>query len=324
MSQRDVSLLEYLRSSSTISLNGHSTQNVPMYHARSSKLLISRGACYPAMAVDQSKELTEETDLRRHLHSRILEQDPAAFHRKRSPTSLTSNLMQAQLLSDLLGTMHPTKDPNDLDKSKKITKSLRPSESARAIEEIERARNSKPLEDFIRPHDVSSVRKTGYTASHIRSLLKLDINGPVDSTSAAAERASGQLPQILPNPDRYAKQRNHAVGSSASSRVSTAQSFSPNNSFASDTSPVSSHPSHSTPQQRYRKTLNDVPIANSLRSIFEEYNDPKSLLTIPSSLRSGKYSPGESRVTPEDRMYVDSRLKRNTWHKNYVQGKKVS
>ena len=57
------------------------------------------------------------------------------------------------------------------------------------------------VEDFIKPYDLLSDRKTGYNAGHIRSILSLDTYGPNHSILVQKERILGNKPQS-PNSDR--------------------------------------------------------------------------------------------------------------------------
>lgn len=105
---------------------------------------------------------------------------------------------------NLLGDMHQLKDPKDIDKSKKFTRSIlfeKDQEESMTLKDYQ-FQTLKPVEDFVRPDDQFSPRQTGYEHGHIRSLLKLDTYGPSGSRSISREREQGNLPRS-PNVDRH-------------------------------------------------------------------------------------------------------------------------
>jgi hypothetical protein len=76
-----------LRHSHSVSLMGHNFVDpgtgCPKVPIRSAQLLPSRqfGTAIPALPIDNSVEVVEETKFRRNLHSIVLKQDPNAFKR---------------------------------------------------------------------------------------------------------------------------------------------------------------------------------------------------------------------------------------------------
>jgi hypothetical protein len=97
-------------------------------------------------------------------------------------------------MRDLLPTMHPVSDPQDLSPPKYGY-------------HFPRARPDRTnelrstVEDFIQPKSLTESRSTGYTRGHIRSILELDTFGPHHSQLVTYGRLSGSLP-LSPNTDR--------------------------------------------------------------------------------------------------------------------------
>lgn len=87
MSDELYSKKQALRHSHSICLKDHNLVDpitgCPKFPVRSAKLLSSKqfGPALPALPVDISKEIVEENDLRRNLHSLIIQDDPHAFKR---------------------------------------------------------------------------------------------------------------------------------------------------------------------------------------------------------------------------------------------------
>ena len=108
-------------------------------------------------------------------------------------------------VKDLLGDMHQLKDPKDIDKSKKFTRSLLFDQDLRKSMSLKEYQFNtlKPIDDFVRPDDQFSPRNTGYEHGHVRSLLKLDVFGPASSSQIEKDREAGILPRS-PNLDRHA------------------------------------------------------------------------------------------------------------------------
>jgi hypothetical protein len=314
----------YLRSGSTLSLNEHNSETTKMLGVRSPSLLLSRGPSYPCLVLDTSTELAEENLRRRSLHERIMTADPSAFRRKKVKDGPTSNQMELKRMQPLLGTMHPDKDPGNIDCSKKYHHSILLEKQQRDQERLDTLHfeHMPPMEDFLRPQDTSSPRSTGYEPGHIRSLLKLDTYGPTNSRQLSRERDISNLP--LPNVDRYARlhpdhqlsvgSRSGSIGglsSPTSSRASTAQSY-----------------ASSLPRINKAYSSPELKIAPSMRSLFLRSSAPSSSspleLTKPTTLRSDTFTPGDQRVTPNDRMLFDPNVKRKTWHEAYTQSKKAA
>ncbi|RYG60319.1 hypothetical protein EON64_19395, partial [archaeon] len=199
-------MADYFRLGHSLCLEEHASDVRPMLHSRSSAILKSRGPALPVNPVDLSQELIAETKLRRTLHSRIMSEDPAAFRRKTRGESAASLLKTRHEVKDLLGTMHPYKDTQDIDPKKKFTFSAKSLTDLLDQErkDMEAMQHLKPLDDFLRPDDPYSPRSSGYEQGHIRSLLKLDIYGPNSSAKASKEREAGILP-LEPNVDRHAR-----------------------------------------------------------------------------------------------------------------------
>lgn len=235
-------------------------------------------------------------------------------------------------MKDLLSTMHPYKDPANIDKSRTYTYSRR-TEIAKlekqTLDEYQ-FQTMKPMEDFLQPNDLSGPRRIGYESGHIRNVLKLDSYGPGHSrqNTRERERQAGDLP--LPNLDRYATQdatnqtrsmrslRPFSPSSNSSSRASTAQS---NSSFGLDSVPDNSN----TMRRKFRTSQSsaELRIAPSLRSLYLTKPSTPVELTMPASLRPDTFMPGEQRITEQDRQLYDPFVRRKTYQKNYQQRLKV-
>lgn len=142
-------------------------------------------------------------------------------------------------MKNLIGDMHQLKDFNDIDKSKKFTRSIlfeKNKQDSITLKDYQ-FQTMKPVEDFVRPEDQFSPRQTGYEHGHIRSLLKLDAYGPAGSRAISRERELGNKPRS-PNVDRHlvlspdSTMRANGNGS-LSSRASTAGSTNYNGAFPS-------------------------------------------------------------------------------------------
>ena len=160
--------------------------------------------------------------------------------RKERAESASSAVHHRMLVKDLLGEMHQLKDFNDIDKTKKFTRSiLYEQEKEKSINLKEyHFQTMKPIEDFVRPDDQFSPRITGYEHGHVRSLLKLDVFGPASSAAVEKEREQGILPRS-PNVDRHTllspgyTLRPDTGNSGSSSRGSTVNSTNYNGAFPS-------------------------------------------------------------------------------------------
>ena len=126
------------------------------------------------------------------------------YLRKNLPESASSFVHHQQIMKNLLGDMHPLKDPGDLDKTHKYTRSIKYDKdiSARMALDEYHFQTMPPIEDFLRPGSPVTPRSLGYEPGHIRSLLKLDTYGPAESLNLQKLRDSGLLP-ITPNVDRH-------------------------------------------------------------------------------------------------------------------------
>jgi len=160
--------------------------------------------------------------------------------RRDKPESASSIVHHREKMKSLLGDMHQLKDPKDIDKSKKFTRSIlfeKEQHDSMTLKDYQ-FQTLKPVEDFIRPEDQFSPRQTGYEHGHIRSLLKLDTYGPSGSRSISREREQGHLPRS-PNVDRHTvvspstTLRLSPGNSLSESRASTAGSTNYNGAFPS-------------------------------------------------------------------------------------------
>jgi len=126
------------------------------------------------------------------------------YIRKNLPESASSFVHHQQIMKNLLGDMHPLKDPGDLDKTHKYTRSIKYDKdiSDRMALDEYHFQTMSPIEDFLRPGSPVTPRSLGYEPGHIRSLLKLDTFGPAESENLQKLRDSGLLP-ITPNVDRH-------------------------------------------------------------------------------------------------------------------------
>jgi hypothetical protein len=344
------SLVEYIRSYPTISVQQHQfnvTEKVPI---RSERVLLSRGPSFPALVLDTSAEHVEENLFRRSLHSRIMTSNSGAFrrfnfsvifllvpllinylcllYRKKTKDGPVASMEEISKMRDLLGTMHPYKDPNDIDKSHKYSSSRRIE-----LDKLERTNleeyqfaNMKPIDDFLQPGDATSPRRTGYEQGHIRNVMKLDTFGPNNSrqNTRERERSGGLLPP--PNLDRFATMstvvdRTKTFGSlgsgphsANSSRPSTAQS----SVSLGTTSDQSSH------MLRTLQSSPELRIAPSLRSLYLNRPTTPVELIMPSSLRKETYRTGENRITVEDRQLYDPFVKRKHYSRVLTQRVKSS
>jgi hypothetical protein len=322
------SLVEYIRSYPTISVQQHQfnvTEKVPI---RSERVLLSRGPSFPALVLDTSAEHVEENLFRRSLHSRIMTSNSGAFRRKKTKDGPVASMEEISKMRDLLGTMHPYKDPNDIDKSHKYSSSRRIE-----LDKLERTNleeyqfaNMKPIDDFLQPGDATSPRRTGYEQGHIRNVMKLDTFGPNNSrqNTRERERSGGLLPP--PNLDRFATMstvvdRTKTFGSlgsgphsANSSRPSTAQS----SVSLGTTSDQSSH------MLRTLQSSPELRIAPSLRSLYLNRPTTPVELIMPSSLRKETYRTGENRITVEDRQLYDPFVKRKHYSRVLTQRVKSS
>jgi hypothetical protein len=253
------------------------------------------------------------------------------FCRKRTQNSLSGDAMEAQLMKDLIGTMHPYKDPLNIDKTKKYNYSIKSEQAQLETKQMEELRYQqlKPIEDFLTPGDVLSPRVTGYEPGHVRSLFKLDVYGPANSLLATEERVvTGVLPP--PNVDRYSRlqtpselrrslSRSSRAMSPSSSRASTAHS-------AVSRSFDNYNSLNNTFRSRARATHQELLIEPSMRSLFHQssadYLGQKNSLTLPSSLRKKTFTPGEVRITTADREQIDPFVRRKTWYQHHITSKK--
>eukprot|EP01040_Poterioochromonas_malhamensis_P015943 gene15943-17967_t len=312
-------LLNYIKSGHSISLDGHSRETTPMIPVRSSKLLTSRGPAYPCHSLDLSTGLSDENLFRRSAHRQLYTADPSCFHRKRNDESPSTLAIQEKQLKDLLGTMHPTKDVDDIDKSKKWTFSIRKELDLKEHDNLEdyHFRNMTPIEDFVRPGDTSAPRQTGYEHGHIRSLFHLDTYGPTSSKQTLGSRKAKRLPKG--NVDRYARlspehhltlsPNNSIVGDDLPYLDGSGRSIG-SNSSSRNSSRGSSHQSLGS---THRSSHEHSPRRHRHSLTTEHYLD----LTIPSSLRDVKENFGKTRITLEDRLSYDPFVRRKQYDKTY-------
>lgn len=248
-------------------------------------MLPSRGAAWPALPVDTSALVAEETALRRKMHEEVLRENPDAFRRyvfrhfaltlvlisavrQFSEDSLSSSMIQQIKMKDLIKDMHLTKDLKDIDRTKtgRYTFSRLTERLLRDKQNLDEYKfeTMPPVEDFVRPDDTESRRNTGYDHGHVRSLMKLDIYGPAASRQSYRDRSVGKLPTN--NVDKYAildpknpqfmattgQFRGSTASTSGGSRVSSAASTeSSDDVFPS--SPARLHTSQSHDRQQYQQ-----------------------------------------------------------------------
>lgn len=289
-------------------------------------MLLSRGPSFPALVLDTSADHVEENLFRRGLHSRIMDNSPGAFRRKKTKDGPIASMEEIAKMRDLLGTMHPYKDPNDIDKSHKYSSSRRLELDKLAktnLEEYQFA-NMKPIDDFLQPMDSTSPRRTGYEHGHIRNVMKLDSFGPSNSrqNTRERERSGGLLPP--PNVDRFATleavasrskfSRSGSPCSANSSRPSTAQSTASIGTVSDQSSSLHFRTTQSSPELR---------IAPSLRSLYLNRPTTPVELTMPASLRKDTFQGGEKRITEEERKVFDPNVKRKTYSQIITQRAKV-
>lgn len=210
-------------------------------------------------------------------------------------------------MKDLLGTMHPVKDFNDIDRAKtaRLTLSRRSAENKKEKDFLDEYHfeNMTPLEDFVRPGSTEAPRNTGYESGHIRSLFKLDTYGPTQSRARSRQLSREHLPSG--NVDRYARlSPDHHLNLSGTHGSIGSQERSRSNSPAGSRSSVDSHRSTATPGS-YRSAG-----GNTL-------NDTNLDLTIPSSLRKVKENFGQTRITLEDRLSKDPFVRRKQFDVNH-------
>lgn len=215
-------------------------------------------------------------------------------------------LKQSKEMNDLLGDMHPTKDPKDIDKRKQFTYSIRSMQDRldKKAKEDDDFRRMKHIDDFIRPEESGSPRSTGYEQGHIRSLLHLDIQGEAASLNATADREHGILP-LSPNVDRYARY----TGSPTASAASRASSASTTNSWRRTNSTMSTNSAF-------------LPMMTA-----GLHSDTSMMSTMPLSLRKSADAKENNRVLPGDRLAVDAFARRKEWQRSYynkVEGHKQS
>lgn len=257
-----------------------------------------------------------------------MESTPGAFRRKKTKDGPVSSMEEIAKMRDLLATMHPYKDPKDIDTTHKYTSSRRLEVSKLEktnLEEYQFAK-MKPIDDFLQPRDSTSPRRTGYEVGHIRNVMKLDSYGPTDSRQNTRERemSRGSLPP--PNVDRYAtldavamrsKQfsRSGSPNSANSSRPSTAQSSASVGTVSDQSSSQLMRTTQSNPEFR---------IAPSLRSLYVNRPTTPVELTMPASLRKDTFHPGENRITMEERQLYDPFVKRKSYNQMVNQRAKVT
>jgi hypothetical protein len=309
-----------------------------MYFSRSSKLLSSRGPSYPTLPLDLSEDLANENHFRRRAHTAVLERNSSCFRRKRNDESPSSLALQQHQLRDLLGTMHPTKDYEDIDlKGRGYTFSRLSTKLQQDQHNLEEYhfRTMTPLEDFVRPEEYTQSRNTGYEHGHIRSLMKLDVYGPTASKKSAARRSRQKLPKA--NPDRYERlSPEHKLNLSASPANSLSGrrtreserngSYRDRDGFDSfnDTGDNSSRASSTSRQSFHsRESSNQPSITSSEQQHIDQRRRKLELdashhrldLTIPSSLRDVKENFGLTRITYEDRLSFDPFVRRKQYDK---------
>jgi hypothetical protein len=103
--------------------------------------------------------------------------------------------LQKHLVRDLLGEMHMSRAPRDIQAPKRghePVKNLK-------IKEPPSELRSK-VEDFLQPRDLTRKRVIGFSPGHIRSVLNLDTFGPNHSAKVENDRTAGALPQSPNSP----------------------------------------------------------------------------------------------------------------------------
>lgn len=324
-SESAYSLTQTLRHAHSVSLMGHSSVDpitgCPKVHVHSSKLLQSRkfATAIPAIPVDNCEEVVNEVLERRRLHSRVLERDPSAFKKRNGPETTSSLLHEGMVLNDFLSGMHGLKDQKDLDASKVKRVVFSRRKEIDAVEKEDREEtlfNSlPPIEDFIRPRSSTTPRQTGYDSGHIRSLLKSDTFGPASSSQTSSERTRGLLPPHSPNVDRFrgdARAMTLSRSKTLLSRAAT-RSHPPHTANSAATSSVGSV---TTMKDLFHDTSN---VYFDFDGLNRTGSGRLDLSGRPSEGTLGYHGPAYS---SQERLLVDPLLKRNTWHKSYVQSVK--
>lgn len=279
-------------------------------------MLLSRGPSFPALVLDTSSDHVEENHFRRSLHSRIMDSSPGAFRRKKTKDGPIASMEEIAKMRDLLGTMHPYKDANDIDKSHKYSNSRR-----LELDKLEKTHldeykfaHMKPVDDFLQPMDSTSSRQTGYEVGHIRNIMKLDSYGPNNSRQNTREReqSGGLLPP--PNLDRFATLETAALRSKLSRSGSPHSVNSSRPSTAQSTTSVGTTSDQSSSQMfRSIRSNPELRIAPSLRSLYINRPTTPVELTMPASLRKDTYRTGEQRITEEERRIFDPFIKRKSY-----------
>ena len=206
----------------TLSLESHYAGTANRIHPRSKMLLVNRGSSYPALAYDVSAEIVEETIKRRSIHGDLLKETYGNIFRKKKEKESTSDFFdQRHTVRDYLLDIHPDYDPADVTgKVYSVSRLKLLSRDNNNNNNNNNSADDRPLEDFIRPTEVTRPRSTGYSPGHVRTMLGLDAYGPNSSINQNNEREMGELP-VSPNTDRYKVLNKPSTAPSASFRPKT-------------------------------------------------------------------------------------------------------
>ena len=269
----------------TLSLESHYAGTANRIHPRSKMILVNRGSSYPALPYDVSAEIVEETIKRRSIHGDLLKETHGNVFRKKKEKESTSDYFeQRHMVRNYLLDIHPDYDPDDV--TGKVYSVSRLKLASRGNNNNNNdSSDDRPLEDFIRPTEVTRPRSTGYSPGHVRTILGLDAYGPNSSIAQNNERDIGDLPPT-PNTDRYKIFNN---------KPSTAPS-------------VSSRP------KTTNKNNNEFGINDSNLFQVERDNRPKT-----ANVKTSKF------ITDEDRSLKDPNTKSAKWYEEYrakIQSKK--
>lgn len=104
-SNNDLHVYKYGHS---MSLKSHNMQVADVVLPRSSWTIANRGASYPALPVDTTVEMVQETIGRRVIHSRLMSANNGmgTFRRDARPESTSDYFAQKHIVKDFLNTMH--------------------------------------------------------------------------------------------------------------------------------------------------------------------------------------------------------------------------
>lgn len=202
------SALNALKSGHSLSFDRHDTTIPDKVGPRSA--LLSKAKSIPKLPCDTSYEAVQESINRKLLHQHIYSQNNAVFRRTAKEESCSKYVSLKHSMRDLLPTMHPVSDPNDICPPKfgyNFTRLAREAPDLRTS-----------VEDFIQPKRQDLPRRTGYSRGHIRSVMELDTFGPSHSEKVNDARSQGSLP-LSPNLDRNRPTSRAGTDSPFGSRV---------------------------------------------------------------------------------------------------------